>query len=547
MREALIDYLVNAAWQLPLIAAGAWALGRVLTPSAARRAWLWSGFLGLALVLPLRLHPIASPVGGAQAADATLPALASAPPAVLDAAPAAASPAWHAPALSIDPQVAQVALLIAAGAALVALIRLGIGLLAARRLVRGSQPATLAGPLAEALARFCARHGLRKPQVRVSAALGSPVTVGALDPVILLPAGFSRLPLEEARAAVLHEAAHIQRGDYGANLICEVAALPLAWHPALYPLKAGLRQAREAACDALAAREMASPAAYAECLVALARKAIPAPPAMAALAMFGEGPLEGRVKALLAARPGRFSSLRNGAASVLVLAGVAAPALLLHVTPSLAETREVTRLAQVAEAPLPPVPPSAPAAPAARPARPAPPAPPAAPAAVEDSQQVIINAHGKHYRHSWIMPDGHRLTVYTSDAREPTPEEQRHIERQLADARVQVERAKVQVEQARRQVEAEVARSHVEIERARQQIAEARVRIQGQDMAAVQRALDQAEARLNDPEMQRRIEHAREELKSGKVREKLDKAAAALADPEHHKAIIIDGDVDDPN
>jgi beta-lactamase regulating signal transducer with metallopeptidase domain len=546
MREAVMDYLVNAGWQLPLIAAGAWALGRVVTAPAARRAWLWSGFLGLALVLPLRLHPIAPPLvpSGAEAADAALPALASAPPVAFGGAPAAASPAWHAPSLPIDPGIAQIVLLIAAGAALAAVARLILGVAAARRLARRSEPTTLAGPLDEALRVFCARHGIRKPQVRLCTALHSPATVGALDPVILLPPGFARLPLEEARAAVLHEAAHIARGDYAANLMTEVAALPLAWHPALYPLKSGLRQAREAACDALAAREMASPQAYAECLVALARKAIPAPPAVAALAMFGEGPLEGRVKALLARRPGRFSGLRNGAASALVVAGVAAPALLLHVTPSLAEAREVTRLAPVAQAPLPP---PVPAAPAARPAQPAQPAQPARPAAAaRDDGEVIVNAHGKHYRHSWVMPDGHRLTVYTSDAREPTPEEQRHIERQLADARIQVEKAKVRVEQARQQAEAEVARSHVEIERARQQIAQAQAQISARDMAAVQRALERAQARLNDPELQRRIDRAAKDLDSGKVREQLDKAAAALADPSR-RGVIIEDDAGDKN
>lgn len=545
MRETVIDYLLNAAWQLPLVAAGAWTLSRALSAPAARRAWLWSGFLGLALVLPVRLHPIASPMatmGGARAADATFPTLASAPPAVVDGAPAAVSLLPHAPSLAIDPELAQVALILAVAAALVALTRLVIGLAAARRLVRASQPATLAGPVAEALTRFCARHGMRQPRVRLSPALGGPVTVGALDPVILLPAGFARLPLEEARAAVLHEAAHIQRGDYAANLICELAALPLAWHPALYPLKSGLRQAREAACDALAAREMASPQAYAECLVALARKAMPAPPAVAALAMFGEGPLEGRVRALLAGRPGRFSSLRNGAASALVLAGVAAPALLLHVTPSVAEAREVTRVAPVDQAPLPPVPPAAPAATPAPPARPMRPLAP-----MRDDGEIVINAHGKHYRHSWVMPDGHRLTVYTSDQREPTPEEQRHIERQLADARVQVEKAKVQVEQARQQIAAEMARSHVEIEHARQQIAQARTQLSETQMVEVRRALDNAQARLDDPEFQRRMDRARDELNSAKLREKLDKAAAALDDPGRHKAIIIDSDADEAN
>jgi len=38
------------------------------------------------------------------------------------------------------------------------------------------------------------------------------------------------------------------------NLACEAISLPAAWHPAIFPIKNGVRKSREAACDALAAQ-----------------------------------------------------------------------------------------------------------------------------------------------------------------------------------------------------------------------------------------------------------------------------------------------------
>ena len=94
--------------------------------------------------------------------------------------------------------------------------------------------------------------------------------VGAFAPVILIPDDMARCG-EDLRAALLHELAHVMRHDYAANLACEVVTLPVCWHPALLGLKAGVRRSRELACDAMAAAAMASPKAYARCLVSLAQ------------------------------------------------------------------------------------------------------------------------------------------------------------------------------------------------------------------------------------------------------------------------------------
>ena len=125
-------------------------------------------------------------------------------------------------------------------------------------------------PLSAALEQFARIHACKVPPVREMSRLASPVVVGALRPVILVPANFSRHTEEEQQAALLHELAHVLRRDYAVNLACELAAVPLSWHPAIYEIKAGVCRSRELACDAMASAAMASQGAYARCLLSLA-------------------------------------------------------------------------------------------------------------------------------------------------------------------------------------------------------------------------------------------------------------------------------------
>jgi len=64
MREFILGYLLNAAWEAPLIAAGAFLLLRFVRLDARERCWMGIGFLMLAVMLPAldrRLAPSFSP------------------------------------------------------------------------------------------------------------------------------------------------------------------------------------------------------------------------------------------------------------------------------------------------------------------------------------------------------------------------------------------------------------------------------------------------------------------------------------------------------
>ena len=52
MERAMLEYLANALWQLPVLAAGAWALLWLMKPGPRMQYRVWLGVLGIAVLLP---------------------------------------------------------------------------------------------------------------------------------------------------------------------------------------------------------------------------------------------------------------------------------------------------------------------------------------------------------------------------------------------------------------------------------------------------------------------------------------------------------------
>src|ERR1700722_7253594 len=52
VERAVIEYLANALWQLPVLAAGAWLLVQGFRPGVLAQHRVWVAVLGLAVVLP---------------------------------------------------------------------------------------------------------------------------------------------------------------------------------------------------------------------------------------------------------------------------------------------------------------------------------------------------------------------------------------------------------------------------------------------------------------------------------------------------------------
>lgn len=124
----------------------------------------------------------------------------------------------------------------------------------------------------EALARLCARFGVRRP-VRLLASLrvGTPMLVGWLKPVILLPASMlSGFTPHQIELIVAHELGHVRRWDYLANLFQVVVETVLFYHPVVHWISRDVRNARESCCDDLViSLAEGSPVAYARTLADL--------------------------------------------------------------------------------------------------------------------------------------------------------------------------------------------------------------------------------------------------------------------------------------
>jgi beta-lactamase regulating signal transducer with metallopeptidase domain len=389
IEHAIVVYVVNAAWEIPVAAIGAAILVRAgaLTPSGRHRVWL------AAIVLAATLPALA---GGGVTRDVTAwgrPAQATSPDATTATVPMTASRqsprVTVPPRLELQPGPVRLVSLAFLTMIVIGAARLAGAAAAAAAIARRPRPSTLPPPVALALRDVSAAHRRAVPQVRTSKAIGAPVAFGALRPMILIPEGFAELGEDDQRAAVLHEFAHVLRRDYAVNLIVELASLPVCWHPLTHLIKARLRASREVACDAMASATEASPASYASRLLSLARALGPQEVASAALmTMIGKSDLEERLMQLLAQTPPpghtRLRLLAAGAAAGAILA----PALLFQVTPAfaaIATPATVAALAPVAPIdPIDPVDAPAPIAPRAPAAVVAPVAPiaPVAPVAV---------------------------------------------------------------------------------------------------------------------------------------------------------------------
>jgi len=122
----------------------------------------------------------------------------------------------------------------------------------------------------------------RQIRVAVTNQLTSPAVVGVLVPTLILPLSLiTTLSPEQLRFILLHELAHIRRGDYLANLFQLFAEALLFFNPAVWWLSHQIRREREACCDALAIELSGAPTDYARTLVSVAETMLRPSPAAA--------------------------------------------------------------------------------------------------------------------------------------------------------------------------------------------------------------------------------------------------------------------------
>ncbi|MBZ4191054.1 M56 family metallopeptidase [Niabella beijingensis] len=141
----------------------------------------------------------------------------------------------------------------------------------------------------------------RKVRLFTSALVASPLTIGFLKPVILLPAAIvNQLTPQQLEAIILHELAHIKRNDYLINLITQIILTLLYFNPFARLLVKAQELDREKSADRWVLRFEYGQYMYASTLLQLAKNQLPGN-GFALQALGKESQLGNRVQAIMGA------------------------------------------------------------------------------------------------------------------------------------------------------------------------------------------------------------------------------------------------------
>lgn len=339
-------YLVNALWQLPLLAAAAWLAARALRrlrPAAEHRLWV-AALLAQVILPACSIQPLSA---------ALRPLLDDLAARLFRATPA---PAHTGITVTLGPAVVRSGMPLSAAAlhALVAIYcllvlalaaRLAFGLFKTLRLRARATPAQPTGALREPWL-LCARHfHVPNAELALSPHIAGPITIGIRHRTVLLPAAWpTSLPAADLATAIAHEFAHMRRRDFATNLLYRALSLPIAFHPALWITRSRITETREMVCDQLAAAALSGPGHYARSLLRLASASVHGAPAptLHAIGIFDANSFERRVMRLTR-QPLELRGLRrNLAVTAALLLGAAACASALTLRLELASAAPAT-------------------------------------------------------------------------------------------------------------------------------------------------------------------------------------------------------------
>ncbi|MHB1938164.1 MAG: M56 family metallopeptidase [Acidobacteriaceae bacterium] len=543
MEQFVMGYVANAIWQIPLLATAAWVFIRLGRFGPRTQHFIWLAVVALSVGLPLR----GASGDRSPAIFATHVSRRAAAPGISGREEhastasvhhsSAASPTWLEKLSALRGsrlRLSETATGWLTGTyfaiLLIGLYRIARAWRGARRLVKDSQ-ATVLQPHWTGLFEDCGRRlGTRLPQLRKSCDVGSPVIVGAVNPVLLLPQDFDEHSHDEARAAFYHELAHVRRRDYLGNILCQLAVLPVAWHPVIYAVQRRIRRTREMACDAIAAREMQSEIGYAKCLLTMAGRTLGRRDLADAQAMglFGDNVLEERIMRLMQEKstmtmPAKMVRIASGA-TVMVFATVMAASF--HVTPTLAQSKPVVSPvpAQSAAAPHPaatPVPEAAPT-PATDPA-------PVIPPVAQDVQKTRRTARKQ------------KISQYRDESADRNQIATRSDQRQLGieidgDHALTVEQtASLQKEMDSMNAQIAAAAKHLnspEFQRQMADLAKQQTELKNINLAKIQQQIDAATAKIDSPEFKQQMEKLQKQMESGEMQRSMAEASKRLKEAE---------------
>ena len=311
--HAIVHFAMRSVVELPLIVLAAWCANWLLAPAGSRlQHRLWASTLLLCVAVPM------FPVTGWQVIGKS--AHSADTGAWVRAAMSASSTVR--PRLSLSPLALD---LIAIAYMLMVMLRglqLAVQWRRTRLLHRQAVECELSGSARMSLAQAAARAQIAVPPLLISDHIAGPLTMGSFSPVLLLPAEFFDTQTEdEIAAALAHECAHIARRDYAVNLLYQLVALPLSFHPAVWAVQRRIAQTRELVCDQQAAECLGDRHTYAASLLGMASSMAARQAALTinAIGVFDANILEERIMRLHAQQP-VVSRARQMIISALALA-----------------------------------------------------------------------------------------------------------------------------------------------------------------------------------------------------------------------------------
>jgi hypothetical protein len=156
-------------------------------------------------------------------------------------------------------------------------------------------------------------------------AVGAPVLLGGRRPCVLVPPDWEALPAEAQRAGLLHELAHLARGDHRARLGEEVVRVAFFFHPLVRWLLDRLDGERERLCDAAVLGRGVGPRQLAGVLVEFARRLGPGRPTVrcaGALPLLNRVTVKDRIHQLLEDDMNRWTRPVSRRQALALAAGV---------------------------------------------------------------------------------------------------------------------------------------------------------------------------------------------------------------------------------
>jgi BlaR1 peptidase M56 len=270
MTHFLLESLLEASIRAMVVAgAVALVLATLRVLAGATRHAAWTGATLAMLAMPLLTFilppiPVALPfletppwLGSGRATPATLKTFAPGVPGVVPKAPPVAPAALPFP----WPLALALAWGLGTGALL---IRTWTGAFAARRLRQRS------ARLSPGDFEFWPRA---TKVIAESPDVATPVSVGLVSPLILLPADWRRWSADTLVAVLVHENAHVRRRDPLVGIVAVLNRAIFWFHPLAWWLENAVTSAAEEACDDEAVRALGNPGRYAQVLLEMARAA----------------------------------------------------------------------------------------------------------------------------------------------------------------------------------------------------------------------------------------------------------------------------------